>query len=80
MEEDIPASSYSTIFHCHQGYFICFLRLLEGLISLFVFWLFFKGYRVITAERNNKLSSEDKGLYMLGLFQTLLVALYYLLF
>lgn len=45
-----------------------------------MFWMFFKGYRVISAERNNKLSPEDKNLYMLGLFQTLLVAMYYLLF
>ena len=56
MDGDIPATSYSTIFHCDQGGFICLLRLLEGVISVFMFWLFWMGYRAIAKERNNRVS------------------------
>jgi hypothetical protein len=45
---DIPATSYSTIFHCDQSPFVCILRLLEGLVSLGMFWLFYNGYRAIS--------------------------------
>lgn len=53
---EIPATSYSTIFHCDEGLFVCILRLFEGLISVGMFWMFYQGYRAITKERNNKLS------------------------
>lgn len=77
---DIPATSYSTIFHCDQGFFICSLRLLEGIISLGMFWMFFKGYKAITRERNNRISSEERWLYNLAMFQTVMLSLYYLVF
>lgn len=80
MDGDIPATSYSTIFHCDQSGFICLLRLLEGVISVFMFWLFWKGYRAISKERNNRVSKEDRWLYLLALFQTILCSLYYLIF
>lgn len=48
MDGNIPKTSYSTIFHCNQGMFICFLRLLEGLISVAMLRLFWKGYQAIT--------------------------------
>lgn len=80
MDDNIPKTSYSTIFHCNQGMFICLLRLLEGLISVAMLRLFWKGYRAITRERNNKLPAEEKRLYLLALGQTLLLSLYYLIF
>lgn len=80
MDENIPKTSYSTIFHCNQGAFICFLRLLEGLISVGMLWLFWRGYRAITRERNNKILPQEKNLYLLALGQTLLLSLYYLVF
>jgi hypothetical protein len=80
MNDDIPKTSYSTIFHCNQSMFICLLRLLEGLISVAMLRVFWKGYRAITRERNNKLPAEEKRLYLLALAQTLLLSLYYLIF
>jgi hypothetical protein len=80
MDVDIPETSYSTIFHCDQSGFICLLRLLEGLVSVGMFWMFWKGYRAITRERNNRISKEDRWLYLLAMFQTFLCSLYYLLF
>jgi hypothetical protein len=77
---DIPATSYSTIFHCGQGSFICLLRLCEGLISVGMCAMFYKGYKAISHERNNKLSVEDKTLYQLAMTQTILLAVYYLIF
>lgn len=56
MAEDIPASSYSTIFHCDESGFICLLRLCEGVVSVAMFYLFAQGYKQIANERNNKLS------------------------
>lgn len=47
MDTEIPASSYSTIFHCDQTFFVCFLRLCEGLISVGIFILFWNGYKAI---------------------------------
>jgi hypothetical protein len=80
MSESIPATSYSTIFHCDQSGFICLLRLLEGLVSVGMFYLFVQGYRVMKEEQNNKLSAEDRRLYMLAMLQTALLAVYYLFF
>lgn len=53
---EIPATSYSTIFHCGQGLFVCTLRLLEGLVSVGMFYMFYRGNKAIANERNNKLS------------------------
>ena len=47
MDGEIPATSYSTIFHCDQTFFVCLLRLGEGLISVGMFLLFWKGYKAI---------------------------------
>ncbi len=77
---DIPATSYSTIFHCSQSWFVCSLRLVEGVIALGMFFVFYQGYKVISKERNNKLTKEDKTLYQLAMWQTILLAVYYLLF
>lgn len=77
---EIPASSYSTIFHCSQSWFVCSLRLLEGLVSVGMFLMFYRGNKVINRERNNKLSGEDKLVYQLAMWQTLMLAVYYLVF
>ncbi len=77
---EIPATSYSTIFHCSQTWFVCGLRLIEGLISVGLFYMFYRGNKIITRERNNKLSTEDKLLYQLAMWQTLMLAVYYLIF
>jgi hypothetical protein len=77
---EVPASSYSTIFHCSQGWFICGLRLFEGLLSVGMFLMFWWGYKAIRRERNNKLSGEDKLLYQLAMWQTLMLGVYYLVF
>lgn len=42
--------------------------------------MFYRGNKAITNERNNKLSQEDKLLYQLAMWQTLMLAVYYLLF
>jgi hypothetical protein len=77
---EVPATSYSTIFHCSQSGFICSLRLIEGLVSVGMFLMFYRGHKVINRERNNKLTNEDRLLYQLAMWQTLLLAVYYLLF
>lgn len=80
MNSDIPPASYSTIFHCDQSSFICLLRLLEGLVSVGMFWMFYKGFRAITRERNNRISKEERFLFQLAMVQTALCSLYYLIF
>jgi hypothetical protein len=77
---DIPATSYSTIFHCDQSFFICLLRAFEGFISVGMCYIFFKGYKIFKQELNNRLSTEDKNLYMLAMAQTFFLALYFLIF
>ena len=77
---EIPATSYSTIFHCDQGAFICLLRLLEGLVSVGMFMVFLRGNRAISREKNNRLTGEDRTLYQLAMVQTLLLSVYYLVF
>lgn len=76
----MPATSYSTIFHCSQSGFICLLRLLEGVVSIGMFTMFYRGYKVLNKERNNKLTQEDKLIYQLAMWLTLMLSVYYLLF
>ena len=45
-----------------------------------MFLMFWWGYKAIRRERNNKLSGEDKLLYQLAMWQTLMLGVYYLVF
>ena len=45
-----------------------------------MFVMFYHGNKVINRERNNKLTKEDKLLYQLAMWQTLMLAVYYLIF
>ena len=45
-----------------------------------MFLMFYRGYKVINKERNNKLTQEDRLLYQLAMWLTLMLAVYYLLF
>lgn len=75
-----PGTSYSTIFQCSEDGFTCTLRFFEGVISLCMFVIFVRGYRILTQENNNPISKDDKRIYMLAMGQTLILTLYYFLF
>jgi len=45
-----------------------------------MFAMFYRGHKIITRERNNKLTKEDKLLYQLAMWLTLMLAVYYLIF